>query len=671
MPYIRSIFIGLGGSGIATIDCLKKKYITSEPNRMLPAAVRFLGIDSDYADARLNGNDLSENEFIILSARNVYERYLETKQEGQNINIPIANVNYLKELRDQGSGMCRSNGLYLYELNKELISRRLAFLRDELHNVQVGVIPTPNVDIHIIASSCGGTGSGMFLELSKLVRQIIPNSRIFLYLYSDSFYNIHIPFISERILQNAKASVLEMKWEKDIFDFCTWVGSVVGRSANTGNYIIHLEDAINRLAEVLIHISEEPNFYSWFETLRNAGQICNLISLGCHKLVYDREFILQRLAENVLQKACEIESPSCYKDDITSVLNELIEPIRCLGENGYNAYYQNIALFEQILNDNVTKLIAQCAERLTDKTNSNIIHSNGFLRVIIRELNNFRQDVFAHIKDYSSEIEKCHSEILKLKNEIDYIEHKLFVVNRHIRLADLHDEILALNYTIKTYEIIIKAYEAFDNLMYSIRYNVERLIGDFEILRKRNNVPKCGVESIINSNITFYIDIHTINLDASELLKDLFADGLDSVIDERRFIKILQEHIGEETFFNNVTDIDKLFTILIRNSSCMEEEICIQALSRTIEEWHLFYPQDISHSFLQHAGNYFGNNTSFVVNSSDEVVMVCKRGFDSYECVLNDKANVPQLKYSDSYSPFSCSIFEQRFREEYNHEKDN
>lgn len=145
MPYIRSIFIGLGGSGIATISCLKKKYITNEPNGTIPAAVRFLGIDADYADAHLKGNDLSVNEFIILSARNVYERYLQTKQEGPNINIPIANVNYLKELRDRGSGMCRSNGLYLYELNKELISRRLAFLRDELHNVQVGVIPTPNV----------------------------------------------------------------------------------------------------------------------------------------------------------------------------------------------------------------------------------------------------------------------------------------------------------------------------------------------------------------------------------------------------------------------------------------------------------------------------------------------------------------------------------------------
>ena len=177
--------------------------------------------------------------------------------------------------------------------------------------------------------------------------------------------------------------------------------------------------------------------------------------------------------------------------------------------------------------------------------------------------------------------------------------------------------------------------------------------------------------SFINSNITSYIDIDSINLDASGLLKDLFVEGLDSVIDERCFIKILQEHIGEETFFNNVTDIDKLFTILIRYSRSMKDNICIQGQSRTIEEWHLFYPQDISHSFLQHAGNYFGNNTSFVVNSSDEVVVLYKRGFENYECVLNDKSNIAQLKYSDSYSPFSCSISEQRFREESCNHKDN
>ena len=103
----------------------------------------------------------------------------------------------------------------------------------------------------------------------------------------------------------------------------------------------------------------------------------------------------------------------------------------------------------------------------------------------------------------------------------------------------------------------------------------------------------------------------------------------------------------------------------------MEDNICIQGQSRTIEEWHLFYPQDISHGFLQIAANYYGNNTSFVVNSSDEVVVLYKMGCENYECVLNDKSNVAQLKYSGSYSPFSRSIFEQRFKKEYNQEKDN
>lgn len=668
MPHIRTIFIGLGGAGIQTIDLLKQKYLASN-NGKLPESIKFLAIDSDY---NITETGFTHNEFVLIRSHQAYERYLLDTNSGVSYNIPESNVKDLWHLHGFGCGMCRSNGKYLFRINEQKILSRINSLYKELFAAPSN--EWPNIDVHIISSSCGGTGSGIFLELSKLVRQIIPNSRIFLYLYSDSFYT-HIVHITcrEIIRQNARASILEMKWEKDIFDFCTWVGSVVGQSANTDNYIIPLEDAINRLAEVLIHISEEPYFYSWFETLRNAGQICNLISLGCHKLVYDREFILQRLAENVLQKACEIQSPSCYKDDITSILNELIEPIRCFGENGYNAYYQNIALFEQTLNDNVTKLIAQCAERLTDKTNSNIIHSNGFLRVIIRELNNFRQDVFAHIKDYSSEIEKCHSEILKLKNEIDYIEHKLFVVNRHVRLADLNDRILALSYSIKTNEIIIKAYEEFDTLISSISYKMERLVDDFEWLRKGNNVPKCKVEGIIKSNVTSYIDINTIHFkaSASEIFKDLFAKGLDSVIDETRFREILQEHISEETLFNKVPDIGEILRMLRSWSSSMEEERCIQGLPRIIEEMHLFYPQDLSNDFLQIAGNYFRNNVSFVVNSNDEVVMVYKRGFDSYECVLNDKANIAQLKYSDSYSPFSCSIFEQRFREEYNHEKDN
>ena len=277
-PYIRTIFIGLGGTGIQTIDLLKQKYLASN-NGELPESIRFLAIDSDY---NRNGTGLTHNEFVLIHSHQAYERYLADTNSGVSYNIPECNVNYLRYLHGSGCGMGRSNGRYIYELNKEHISSRLAFLQDELDHVQVGVIPTPNVDIHIITSSCGGTGSGIFLELSKLVRQIIPNSRIFLYLYSDSFYT-HIPF-SERIQQNARASILEMKWKKNIFDFCTWVGPVVGQSANTDICIISLQDAVNRLTEILMHISAEPDFYSRFETLRNEGRICNMISLGCHKL---------------------------------------------------------------------------------------------------------------------------------------------------------------------------------------------------------------------------------------------------------------------------------------------------------------------------------------------------------------------------------------------------
>ena len=96
----------------------------------------------------------------------------------------------------------------------------------------------------------------------------------------------------------------------------------------------------------------------------------------------------------------------------------------------------------------------------------------------------------------------------------------------------------------------------------------------------------------------------------------------------------------------------------------------IERVSRAIEEWYISCPQDVSQMFLQTTHNYVGTNFIYKINSYDEVVMVYKRGFDSYECVLDDKANVAQLEYSDSYTPFSCSIFEQRFKEEYNQEKD-
>lgn len=47
MPYLRTLFIGLGGAGVDTLECLKQKFVANSPSGHIPSVVKFLGIDSD------------------------------------------------------------------------------------------------------------------------------------------------------------------------------------------------------------------------------------------------------------------------------------------------------------------------------------------------------------------------------------------------------------------------------------------------------------------------------------------------------------------------------------------------------------------------------------------------------------------------------------------------
>lgn len=174
----KGLYIGVGGTGIQTL-LLTKKRIQDSFDGNIPPFVSFLGIDTDVFG--LNQSIESGGRFISLSLN---ERCL----IGGNINayysdnkdglfwMPEGNAKFLRLLSNHGAGQIRSNGrlslLADYDAVEKIVHGKYIELQEYNSNIEDRFkIIDSTVDVHIIYSLAGGTGSGAFLDLAYLVRK--------------------------------------------------------------------------------------------------------------------------------------------------------------------------------------------------------------------------------------------------------------------------------------------------------------------------------------------------------------------------------------------------------------------------------------------------------------------------------------------------------------------
>jgi hypothetical protein len=176
----RSLFIGLGGTGLKSILHTKKRFIDTYGE--IPPMTAFLAFDTDgdsintKIDSNLGGQriGLDASEFLHIRVRDPQE--ILRQQPDLFDFVPTENRPLLISLTD-GAGQVRSNGRFATHFNYSAIESAIRTKLTSILNAEaIGndkyEINGSDVEINMMFSVAGGTGSGTFLDMAYIVKEV-------------------------------------------------------------------------------------------------------------------------------------------------------------------------------------------------------------------------------------------------------------------------------------------------------------------------------------------------------------------------------------------------------------------------------------------------------------------------------------------------------------------
>lgn len=375
---IPSLVIGLGGTGKRALTHLKRRIFDTYGREDLPW-IRLLSIDTDSAGVN-NPPVISQRtgEYINLGSEEL--RVIDqsdTPQVISNLDAPEnrhikdwypdpeMKVDFPKAAR--GSGQVRMFGrIGLYKGDNLHTTYR--WLQQAAHDVSDPAswedFPGFEVDqtlqfVYVICSLCGGTGSGMFLDVAYMLRKIVgvdPSTRRFVGMfvmpevYEPVVENQHI----KRIYANAYGALREMDYllnspkrsytirgkdhtfvdfQNDVtpFDFVFMFsnknkkGAVISQRQVSGDKPVATDDRVSQfMSETIMTDVLSP------VTERSESILSNIFSsLGDPEQVEDRTF--HKVYSAVGVSSVKVPSISYYQDMLEmritdSVVNFLLRP---------------------------------------------------------------------------------------------------------------------------------------------------------------------------------------------------------------------------------------------------------------------------------------------------------------------------------------------------------
>ncbi|HEX2062691.1 MAG TPA: tubulin-like doman-containing protein, partial [Thermoanaerobaculia bacterium] len=176
-----TVVIGLGGTGYGALLKLKQRFVDAYGS--VPPIIRFLSIDTTEnaegtAQSPAHGAQLDHNELYVLQVGNPSALVNGTNEhidEWWPTEIPTQSI-------IAGAGQVRARGrLALFAKASEVYSR-IRRAVDDVRNIrnqkqmyadQFQVSTRAGVEVHIVGSLAGGTGSGTFLDVAFMARDII------------------------------------------------------------------------------------------------------------------------------------------------------------------------------------------------------------------------------------------------------------------------------------------------------------------------------------------------------------------------------------------------------------------------------------------------------------------------------------------------------------------
>lgn len=182
----KTLYVGLGGTGVATLLKIKKCFIDSYGE--IPPMIGFLAIDTDggATSKSITSNlgyeiRLEPSELLVCTVKGALNVYSASPKIYDW--VPSKNVDKLSYIQGAGAGQVRSNGRFIAYYNNKLIKNNIqSAITKILQLIPQGsryVVDTNingveyPVNVNVIASVAGGTGSGMLVDVLAAVKDAI------------------------------------------------------------------------------------------------------------------------------------------------------------------------------------------------------------------------------------------------------------------------------------------------------------------------------------------------------------------------------------------------------------------------------------------------------------------------------------------------------------------
>lgn len=215
----KSIYIGLGGTGVRAVAETKKMFEDSFGEGNIPPHVAFIALDFDRSviDDRGLATDISPDFVQLPQTTNPFQLHRAQAQDGEFQWIPPQNVNFIPEYTDCGAGQVRSNGRLFAEMlwpciEAAINSAMARVLSMANHPDGYIVLNDDHVNVYLAMSLVGGTGSALMLNVAQILHERYLHVRVIGYGVMHAVFNLMDPLnmVSPRVKSNVYASLLEL-----------------------------------------------------------------------------------------------------------------------------------------------------------------------------------------------------------------------------------------------------------------------------------------------------------------------------------------------------------------------------------------------------------------------------------------------------------------------------
>ena len=278
----RCLYVGLGGTGMTALLNTKKTFL--ETYGEVPPMIGFLGIDTDGGsykkelDSKYGKVFLTPNEqlpIIVDDARPIYEVYK------SHFNwIPEESIYALTSMK-LGAGQVRTNGRFALTVNYKDVENKITSIINNITQARISnnaryELLSSDVEIHMVFSVCGGTGSGTFINTAYLLRKCAPSCKITGYgILPDVFESMSAHGMA-KVKPNAYGAVQDLDWlmhlnmnsDKVIFDYINTTQETNERPFNAFFFI----DNKNSNNDTYLHVDQLAEMIS-LTLVTSAGEL--------------------------------------------------------------------------------------------------------------------------------------------------------------------------------------------------------------------------------------------------------------------------------------------------------------------------------------------------------------------------------------------------------------